>query len=120
TQMGPLANPRRVAAMERFVADALERGAQLKAGGQRGHNRGFFFEPTVLANVPEAARAMNEEPFGPLAVTAPFSTFDEVIERANRLPCGLAAYAFTRSANTAALLGEALETGMVGINNSFI
>src|SRR5690554_8204345 len=69
TRMGPLANPRRVAAMDAFVADALDQGATLKAGGQRGHNRGFFFEPTVLANVPATARAMNEEPFGPLAIT---------------------------------------------------
>lgn len=120
TRMGPLANPRRVAAMEAFVADALDQGATLKAGGQRGHNRGFFFEPTVLANVPATARAMNEEPFGPLAITAPFSTFDEAIEQANRLPYGLAAYAFTRSTKTASMLGEALETGMLGLNNSFI
>lgn len=120
TRMGPLANPRRVAAMEQFVADALGRGAQLKAGGERGSNRGFFYEPTVLANVSADARAMNEEPFGPLAVTSSFTSFDEVIEQANRLPFGLAAYVFTRSARTAAMLGEALETGMVGINNSFI
>lgn len=120
TRMGPLANPRRVAAMDAFVADALDQGATLKAGGQRGHNRGFFFEPTVLANVPATARAMNEEPFGPLAITAPFSTFDEALEQANRLPYGLAAYAFTRSTKTASMLGEALETGMLGLNNSFI
>jgi len=120
TRMGPLANPRRVAAMEALVADALDQGAMLRAGGKRGHNRGFFFEPTVLANVPATARAMNEEPFGPLAITAPFSTFDEAIEQANRLPYGLAAYAFTRSTKTASMLGEALETGMLGLNNSFI
>lgn len=120
TRMGPLANPRRVAAMDALVADALDQGAMLRAGGQRGHNRGFFFEPTVLANVPATARAMNEEPFGPLAITAPFSTFDEAIEQANRLPYGLAAYAFTRSTKTASMLGEALETGMLGLNNSFI
>lgn len=120
TQMGPLANPRRVAAMEQFVADALDRGAHLEAGGQRGSNRGYFYEPTVLANVPIDARAMNEEPFGPLAITAPFSNFDEVIDQANRLPFGLAAYAFTSSSKTASMLGSALESGMVGINNSFI
>lgn len=120
TQMGPLANPRRVAAMEAFVADALEHGAKLQAGGNRGSNRGFFFEPTVLSDVPVTARAMNDEPFGPLAVIARFSTFDEVIEQANRLPFGLAAYGFTKSSKTAAMLGDAIESGMVGINNSFI
>ncbi len=118
--MGPLANPRRVAAMEGFVADALDRGARLKTGGERGSNRGFFYQPTVLANVPASARAMNEEPFGPIALAAPFSTFDEAVAEANRLPYGLAAYAFTGSNRTAGMLAEAVESGMVGINNSMI
>jgi succinate-semialdehyde dehydrogenase/glutarate-semialdehyde dehydrogenase len=120
TVMGPMANPRRVTAMEGFVADALDRGARLMAGGERGANRGFFYQPTVLANVPMEARAMNDEPFGPLAVTAPFATFDEVIEQANRLPFGLASYAFTQSSKTASMVGEALEAGMVGVNNNFL
>ncbi len=120
TVMGPLANPRRVSAMESFVADAVDKGAKLKAGGERGANRGFFFQPTVLANVPGDARAMNEEPFGPMAITAPFSSFEEVIEQANRLPFGLASYAFTQSSKTAAMVGEAVEAGMVGINNNFL
>nr|WP_295462348.1 NAD-dependent succinate-semialdehyde dehydrogenase [Mesorhizobium sp.] len=120
TGMGPLANPRRIAAMERLVADAVGHGATLATGGERGANRGYFFQPTVLANVPMEARAMNEEPFGPMAITSPFSTFDEVIEQANRLPFGLASYAFTTSSKTATMVADALEAGMVGLNNNFI
>ncbi|WP_370208753.1 NAD-dependent succinate-semialdehyde dehydrogenase [Pararhodobacter marinus] len=118
--MGPLANDRRVGAMERLVADAVSHGAEIRQGGEALGNRGYFFAPTLLANVPDTARIMNEEPFGPVAVTASFATFDEAIARANRLPFGLAAYAFTRSARIAADLGDALEAGMVGINNPFI
>jgi succinate-semialdehyde dehydrogenase/glutarate-semialdehyde dehydrogenase len=120
SQMGPLANSRRVPAMERMVADAVQRGAKVKAGGERGSNRGYFFQPTVLADVPQDAIIMNDEPFGPVAVTARFTSFDEVIEQANRLPYGLASYAFTRSSQTAAMVSDALEAGMVGINNNFI
>ncbi|SMC86682.1 NAD-dependent succinate-semialdehyde dehydrogenase [Rhizobium sp. RU36D] len=120
SQMGPLANSRRVPAMERMVADAVQRGAKVKTGGERGSNRGYFFAPTVVSDVPQDALAMNEEPFGPLAVTARFSSFDEVIEQANRLPYGLASYAFTQSARTAAMLGDAIEAGMLGINNNAI
>lgn len=119
-QMGPLANSRRVPAMERMVADAVQRGAKVEAGGERGANRGFFYAPTVLSDVPQDALIMNEEPFGPVAVTARFSSFDEVIEQANRLPYGLASYAFTQSARTAAMLGDAIEAGMLGINNNAI
>jgi succinate-semialdehyde dehydrogenase/glutarate-semialdehyde dehydrogenase len=120
TGMGPLANGRRVAAMDRMIADAVERGAELRIGGEAGGNRGYFFKPTVLANVPQDAIIMNEEPFGPVAVTAQFSTFDEVIEQANRLPFGLASYAFTSSSKTAAALSDAIEAGMVGINSNAI
>ncbi|CDZ39728.1 Succinate-semialdehyde dehydrogenase [Neorhizobium galegae bv. officinalis] len=120
SQMGPLANSRRVPAMERMVADAVQRGAKVKAGGERGSNRGYFFQPTVLSDVPQDAIIMNDEPFGPVAVTARFTSFDEVIEQANRLPYGLASYAFTRSSQTAAMVSDALEAGMVGINNNFI
>ncbi len=117
TTMGPLANPRRVAAMERLVADAVDQGAGLRLGGQPGGNRGYFFEPTVLTDVPETARIMNEEPFGPVAVTARFSSLDEVIDRANRLPFGLASYAFTRDSRIAGELSDRVEAGMLGINN---
>jgi len=117
TRMGPLANARRIEAMERFVSDAVAKGAKLQTGGKRIGNKGFFFEPTVMTDVPLDARIMNEEPFGPLAPIAPFKEFDAVVAEANRLPYGLAAYAYTRSAKTAAAIGAAIETGMVSINH---
>ena len=117
TRMGPMANPRRIAAMEAFIADAVQKGARLRTGGHRIGNKGNFFEPTVLTDVPKDARVMNEEPFGPLAVIAPFASFDEVVEEANRLPYGLAAYAYTRSARTANAIAAAVETGMISINH---
>jgi succinate-semialdehyde dehydrogenase/glutarate-semialdehyde dehydrogenase len=117
TRMGPLANPRRVEAMEMFVADAVGKGAKLETGGKRIGNKGFFFEPTVMTEVPLDARIMNEEPFGPIAPIASFTDFDAVVEEANRLPYGLAAYAYTRSAKTAAAIGAAVESGMVSINH---
>jgi succinate-semialdehyde dehydrogenase/glutarate-semialdehyde dehydrogenase len=115
--MGPLANARRLAAMEGFVADAEERGAKVLTGGRRVGNQGNFFAPTVLTETPENARLMVEEPFGPLAPIAPFSDLDEAIQRANSLPYGLAAFAFTRSERNATYLGERLESGMVSINH---
>jgi succinate-semialdehyde dehydrogenase/glutarate-semialdehyde dehydrogenase len=117
TRMGPLANARRVEAMERFIADAKAKGAKVETGGSRIGNKGFFFEPTVLTDVPRDARIMNEEPFGPLAPITPFKDFDSVVSEANRLPYGLAAYAYTRSAKTAAAIGAAVETGMISINH---
>ena len=117
TQMGPMANPRRITAMETFIGDAVQKGARLGAGGHRIGNKGNFFEPTVLTEVPKEARIMNEEPFGPVAVIAPFASFDEVVAEANRLPYGLAAYAYTRSAKTAGEIAAAVETGMIAINH---
>ncbi len=117
TQMGPLAHERRVAAMEGFITDAVQKGAELATGGKRIGNKGYFFEPTVLTNVPRTARAMNEEPFGPVALIAPFREFDEVVAEANRLNYGLAAYAYTRSAKTATAIAGAVETGMISINH---
>ena len=117
TRMGPLANPRRVHAMEALIADAVGKGAEVHTGGKRIGNKGNFFEPTVLTGVSRDMRVMNEEPFGPLAVVAPFREFDDVIEEANRVPFGLASYAFTRSARTAGAVGAALEAGMVTINH---
>jgi succinate-semialdehyde dehydrogenase/glutarate-semialdehyde dehydrogenase len=110
TQMGPMANPRRIAAMETFIGDAVQKGASLKTGGHRIGNKGNFFEPTVLTDVPMDSRIMNEEPFGPVAVIAPFQSFDDVVAEANRLPYGLAAYAYTRSAKTAQAVAAAVET----------
>jgi succinate-semialdehyde dehydrogenase/glutarate-semialdehyde dehydrogenase len=115
TKMGPMANARRPEAIEKLVEDARAKGAKVLAGGNRG-NQGFFFQPTFLADVPNEADIMNEEPFGPVAVTRPFDTFDEVIAEANRLPFGLAAFAFTENGRRANLIGERVESGMVGIN----
>jgi succinate-semialdehyde dehydrogenase/glutarate-semialdehyde dehydrogenase len=117
TTMGPLANPRRLDAMESFVNDAKDRGGKIAAGGSRHGNQGFFFQPTVITDVPDDAKVMTEEPFGPLAPIVPFKTFDEVVERANSLPFGLAAYAFTSSAATATAIGDAIQSGMVGVNS---
>ncbi len=122
-QMGPMANPRRPEAIEGFVANAVGVGARILTGGERGggsSRNGFFFRPTVLADVPTTARVMNEEPFGPIALMRPFGTFEEAIEQANRLPYGLAAYCFTENGRRALLLGDAIESGMVGINTTMI
>lgn len=116
TQMGPLANHRRVVALEALVADAKAKGARVLAGGERLGNRGYFFPVTVLSDLPDDARVMHEEPFGPLAVINPVSSLDEAIEKANALPFGLAAYAFTRSAANADRLAEGIEAGNVSIN----
>jgi len=116
TQMGPLANHRRIDALERLVADAREKGARLLAGGERLKNRGYFFPPTVLADLPDEAKAMSEEPFGPLALINPVDSLEEAIEKANGLPFGLAAYAFTHSARNVDLLTEGIETGNLSIN----
>jgi succinate-semialdehyde dehydrogenase/glutarate-semialdehyde dehydrogenase len=117
TRMGPLANDRRLHAMDTFVSDAVAKGAKVRTGGKRQGNKGYFYEPTVLTDVPVTARIMNEEPFGPLAPIAPFKDFNSVVAEANRLPWGLAAYAYTRSAKTAAAIGSAFESGMVSINH---
>jgi succinate-semialdehyde dehydrogenase/glutarate-semialdehyde dehydrogenase len=123
SQMGPMANPRRPEAVEAFVANAVKTGARIATGGERGggsHGGGFFFKPTVLTDVPLDARVMNEEPFGPIALMRPFKTFDEAVEQANRLPYGLAAYCFTENGRRALLLGDAIESGMIGINTTMI
>lgn len=116
-QMGPLANSRRLDAMEVFVDDAVGYGAKLECGGHRIGNAGFFFEPTVLSNVPEEARIMNDEPFGPIAALVRVGSIDEAITRSNRLPYGLAAFAFTRSLATADRFASELQAGMVSINH---
>jgi succinate-semialdehyde dehydrogenase/glutarate-semialdehyde dehydrogenase len=117
TQMGPLANERRIPALEGFLADARDKGATVLTGGGRIGDRGWFFEPTVVADVTSEMRLMNEEPFGPVAAVAPFDDVDEAIAEANRLPYGLAAYAFTDSAATAHAVGTRLEAGIVGLNH---
>jgi succinate-semialdehyde dehydrogenase/glutarate-semialdehyde dehydrogenase len=116
-EMGPLANDRRIPALEALISDAQAHGARLATGGRRIGNEGWFFEPTVLADVPVSARIMNEEPFGPVAVINRFADLDEAIAEANRLPYGLAAFAFTRSSAIATRLGNELEAGMLSINH---
>ncbi|HKU15119.1 MAG TPA: NAD-dependent succinate-semialdehyde dehydrogenase [Steroidobacteraceae bacterium] len=116
TEMGPLANHRRIDALERLVADAKAKGARVLAGGERLGKSGYFFPVTVLADVPDDAQAMHEEPFGPLALITPFASLDEAIEKANSLPFGLAAYAFTHSAHSVDRLAEGIEAGNVSIN----
>lgn len=115
--MGPLANARRVIAMEEMVADALSKGAVLHCGGQRLGNSGNFYEPTVLSNMSPGMRAMEEEPFGPLALITTFRTPEEALAEANRLPYGLAAYAWTASATTMDLVQSRIRCGMLTINH---
>lgn len=120
TQMGPVANPRRIQAMDELVSDASSRGAKVRTGGARIGNQGNFWQPTVISDMDIGAAIMNTEPFGPVAVVNPFSDIDDAIAQANRLPYGLAAYAFTRSTSNTIILGEAVEAGMIGINTLLI
>ncbi|MFK8252118.1 NAD-dependent succinate-semialdehyde dehydrogenase [Ancylobacter terrae] len=117
TRMGPLANARRVEAMEALTADAIAHGAKLKTGGERIGNKGYFFQPTVLADVPLSARIMNEEPFGPVVPISSFRDHEAVLAEANRLPYGLAAYAYTTSHKTAAEFSRRVESGMISVNH---
>jgi succinate-semialdehyde dehydrogenase/glutarate-semialdehyde dehydrogenase len=117
TKMGPLANPRRTRAMEAHVEDAKKRGGKVLAGGYPIGEKGNFFEPTVIAELPNDALSMNQEPFGPLAIINPFRSFEDAVTEANRLPYGLAAYAWTRSAKTATAIAASVETGMMTINH---
>jgi succinate-semialdehyde dehydrogenase/glutarate-semialdehyde dehydrogenase len=117
SKMGPLANPRRVNAMESIILDAQEKGATVATGGKRIGNAGNFFEPTVLTDVPANARILHEEPFGPVAVMMRFKDTDEMLTQANSLPFGLASYAFTKDAKTATKLSDSIEAGMLTINH---
>jgi succinate-semialdehyde dehydrogenase/glutarate-semialdehyde dehydrogenase len=118
TGMGPLANSRRLAAMKAFTEDAIACGAELLCGGERVGVQGCFFQPTVLGHVPATARAMNEEPFGPLALLSSFEDLDDALTEANRLPYGLASYAYTTSSTTAHRLIQGIESGMLSINHA--
>jgi succinate-semialdehyde dehydrogenase/glutarate-semialdehyde dehydrogenase len=115
--MGPVANVRRLQALQAFTDDAVRQGARLRLGGQRIGSKGYFFAPTVLTEVPLSARAMNEEPFGPIALMRAVGDLDEAVAEANRLPYGLAAYAFTRSVANARAVVERVQSGMVSINH---
>jgi len=120
TQMGPMANARRPEAMERLLANATGKGARLDTGGARIGNQGFFFQPTVLSEIPLDAEVMNEEPFGPVALINPYRTEEDMIAEANRVPYGLAGYAWTNDARRQRRLADQIETGMVGINTHMI
>jgi len=116
-EMGPLANIRRLEAVEAYVADAVDRGARLLTGGKRLDNLGLLYPMTVIADVPDDARAMREEPFGPLALVNAVASLDEAIEKANSVDFGLAAYAFTDSSSVAARLAAEIECGSLSINH---
>lgn len=120
TQMGPMIAPRRLDAMDRFVADTEAHGGKVVTGGQRRGNKGYYYLPTLLRDVPDDAIIMREEPFGPIAPTTTFSTFDEVIERANSLPFGLASFVFTRDLSLAQKTELALDAGLVGVNHMMV
>lgn len=117
TEMGPLTNERRLEALERLVADAVARGARLLTGGRRAQRPGRFYEPTVLADVPVEAAIMSEEPFGPVAIINPFDTVEDAVREANRVPFGLAAYAYSRRTDLVNTALQRLEAGMVSINH---
>ncbi len=119
-KMGPVANPRRVDAMQDLIGDAQKHGAKVHTGGERIGNEGYFWKPTIMSDVPVDSKIMNVEPFGPVAAINRFTRFDDVIEEANRLPYGLAGYAFTQSSKTASAVSGALDTGLVGINTFVI
>ena len=120
TEMGPVIADRRLEVMESFVSDAKDHGAVIKTGGERLGNQGYFYAPTVLGEVPDEARIMIDEPFGPLAPVTVFKTFDEVVERANSLPFGLSSYVFTSDGGKAAKIEDALDVGLVGVNHPFV
>ncbi|MFZ9432863.1 MAG: NAD-dependent succinate-semialdehyde dehydrogenase [Burkholderiaceae bacterium] len=117
TQMGPLAQQRRVGAVAGFIDDARERGASILVGGAPLPGVGNYFAPTVVADLPDNARLLREEPFGPVAGMIRFKTVDEALRRANGLPYGLASYVFTRSNHNAHVLSTGLAAGMVSVNH---
>src|SRR5580693_2870616 len=116
-QMGPMVNHRRLASVKKLIEDAVSRGANVTTGGQPIEGKGFFFEPTVLTDVPADAAILHEEPFGPVAPVAAFDDLDDALELANSLPFGLAAYAYTDSAATAEKLIAGYEAGILSINH---
>ena len=117
TQMGPLTTPGQLSKIEALASDALRNGAKAETGGSRIGNSGFFFEPTVLSGMTPQMEAMNEEPFGPLMLVMPVDDIDAALTEANRLPYGLAAYAFTNSMSTERQITAGIESGMLGINH---
>src|SRR4029078_4196110 len=117
TKMGPLVAERRLHAMDTFVSDAIAKGAKIQTGGQRKGNKGYFYEPTVMTDVPLNAKTKNDEPFGPIAPITPFKDFDSVMAEATRLPWGLAAYAYTKSQKTMQAVEPGLQNGSALANH---
>ena len=120
TTVGPVANARRVAAMDDLVSDALRHSARLVTGGERIEGPGLMFRPTILADVPDQAKAMSHEPFGPLALVRSVDDMDQALACANALSYGLAGYAFTRSAATANRIADRMRVGVIGINQMVV
>jgi succinate-semialdehyde dehydrogenase/glutarate-semialdehyde dehydrogenase len=115
-EIGPVITPARVWAMERMTADAVERGARVLCGGEKLHGEGYFFAPTVLADVPDDAMLAREEPFGPIAALAPFTDLDDAVERANGTDYAFAAYLFTDSARTRDRVLATVRASNIGVN----
>jgi succinate-semialdehyde dehydrogenase/glutarate-semialdehyde dehydrogenase len=115
-EMGPVANDRRIPVLTDLVEDARDKGADVLTGGRRRDNKGYFFEPTVLANVPDDAKIMQEEPFGPVAIINTVTSLEDAIQRANAVPYGLAGYAFTNRADYISQLVDEVEVGNLSIN----
>ena len=120
TTLGPLANARRLTAMAHVVDDARQRGAEVLTGGERVGDAGNFFAPTIITNLTTEADLFNNEPFGPVAAVRGFDTIEEALKEANRLPYGLASYAFTQSLKTAHQLATGIEVGMLWINQGAV
>lgn len=116
TEMGPMANGRRIEAMQRLIDDAVSRGATIETGGARLQQQGFYWSPTILTGVPAQADILHEEPFGPVLTIAPFDDLDEAVREANRTDYGLASYLFTSSPETQRLLAGRLAAGAVSVN----
>src|SRR5215813_5805415 len=117
TQMGPLAHARRMDVMQDFVDDARSHGGEVVFGGARLKTPGNFFSPTIITGLPDSAKLMTQEPFGPIAPLTPFTDPEDAIRRANSLPYGLAAYVFTESLKTSTMAANSIESGMININH---
>ena len=120
TNMGPLIAERRIDVMNEFVKDAIENGANIEMGGNRMNRVGSFFSPTVMTDVKDNAKIMNEEPFGPLLPIDSFKSVDEVIDRANRLDFGLASYAFTNDPKIIDNLRSEIQAGLLAVNSTVV
>jgi succinate-semialdehyde dehydrogenase / glutarate-semialdehyde dehydrogenase len=120
TDVGPLIDDKQREKVEELVGDAVGRGAKVLVGGERLDGPGYFFAPTVLADVPQDARLLAEEIFGPVAPVVPFSSEEEALRAANRTEYGLVAYIYTTDLKRAFRMAEGIETGMVGLNQGVV